>query len=419
MFCASCGKQNDAGYKFCASCGESLQPATPPPSPSPPSTSPTTPLGGPPSAPVSPPAETSWSAPQQTNAPPPPPSDWGVGPPPPPSPPGFGGGGSVPAPPAGAGGGLPLGAMAVALIAVVLIGMFLSKGRESKPAPPSVPSAPASAASAPQATTPEASPSPALGSSSPAATDTVSAPAGLPTVSGATTTVKVVDPVMCREVDNEARPVKPTTRFEPSWPFFCSLRATGLKKGSKLVGVWQSPSGKSSKREIVSDRRGDYYVYFSLSPRGEGSWEAGRYSLAIIADGVLQQTVQFEVVGGPAASASTAPQSDAQSHVEEAVTCPSVDSRHRPLNPTTTFATSVKAVIVAVHVRDVKQGRRVSTRWFYDGKQVKEIPIEVPRDGSGWLSFRLTNSRSWPVGAYKIEVYYDGTFARTTEFAVR
>ncbi|NDD29876.1 MAG: zinc-ribbon domain-containing protein, partial [Proteobacteria bacterium] len=56
MFCASCGKQNDAGYKFCASCGESLQPATPPPSPPPPSTSPTTPLGGGPSAPVSPPA---------------------------------------------------------------------------------------------------------------------------------------------------------------------------------------------------------------------------------------------------------------------------------------------------------------------------------------------------------------------------
>ena len=398
MFCASCGKQNESGVKFCTSCGASLQGGVEP-SPAPPPAPPPSYGGGTSETPLNP-----WPSPA--------PSPMSSGPASPPL--------------SSTQGGFPMGAVLIGVVIVVLVGAFLMRGRGATPPRPT-PSSPVVVATSP---TPASAASPAVSAPPPTAAPWVSpsapssAPVALPTRAGATTSVRLTEPQMCRSVDNQGRAVTPTTRFEPRWPFFCSVRAIGLNKGTSMVAFWQSPAGKTNKREIVSDRTGDYFVYFSLSPRPDVPWDLGPSHLSLIADGVLQQTVSFEVLAragaSPAAGGSPAAApvvSDA--HVQEAVPCASVDERHRPVNPTTTFPQSTSAVYVAVRVRDVVQGKVTLTRWYLGDKKIKEIPLQVPRDGSGWLSFRLTNTRSWPVGDYKVEVLYDGTPAATVGFTVR
>lgn len=393
MFCASCGRQNEAGVRFCTACGESLQgagenSALPPQTPI---------LGGGGSAGAS---ANPWPSP------PPLPPAGGFSPLPPSSlPPVSGPGGS----------GLPIKPMIVGLVVLALLGFVLSRGRgrvTPMPTPTvAVASSPVAVASPIPVETPPASPSTTPITASPAA----SAPVALPTRAGATTRVVLTDAEMCRAVDNEGRALNATNRFEPTWPFFCSVQARGLKKGVTLVAFWQSPTGKTNKRELVSDRVGDYTLYFSLSPRPNTSWDLGVYRLSLIVDGVLQQTLTFEVV----------PKVDAESpsaslgHVQEAVVCAAVDARHRPLNPTSTFPSATSAVYVTTRVRDVTRGKTVVTRWYLEDRKIKEISLAVPRDGSGWLSFKLSNTKAWPLGQYKVDVLYDGTLARTVSFSVR
>lgn len=391
MFCASCGRQNESGVKFCTTCGESLQgagePAAPPPV-----------FGGGDSAttPANP-----WPGP----------------------PPASPSGGFSPAPlptpiSRTEGQGLPIKPMVIGVVVLAILGFMMSRGRSGappKPVPtPTVATSPVTAATPlPVATeTPPASTS----TSTSTAVPVMLPPVALPTRVGATTAVQFSEPEMCRAVDNDGRAINPTNRFEPTWPFFCSVRAVGLKKGSSLVAFWQSPTGKTNKKEIVSDRVGDYHIYFTLSPRTGTPWDLGAYRLSLIADGVLQQTIAFEVV--PKGTDAALP-GDGASHVQEAVACAAVDERHHPVNPTATFSPNTSAVFVATRVRDVTRGKSVLTRWYLNDAKIKEISLAVPRDGSGWLSFKLTNNKAWPVGQYKVEVLYDGVLGRTVAFAVR
>lgn len=311
----------------------------------------------------------------------------------------------------------------------LIVGVLFARWMSHKPgAPP--PSAVASAAA--QATsTPPASPtapSPtavALSSSSPEAD--LETPQAMPTRAGATTSVRLEDPVMCRSVDNDGRPVEPTQRFEPTWPFFCSARARGIEKGTLLVAVWRNPVGQTQKRQVISRRKGDFFVYFSLSPRIDRPWELGRYSVSLIADGVLLQSVDFSVAT-PAPDARNVTEgrpSGAAAHILEAIVCTGVDAQHRPLTPAAVFPPTTPSVFVAVRAHDVREGKVVLTKWYLGNRKVKEIPLQVPRDGSGWLSFRLSaptrggTSDRFPISAYTVEVYYDGALARTVPFSVR
>lgn len=394
MFCASCGRQNESGVKFCTACGESLQgggePVAPPPE------APVFGGGGSAGTPVNP-----WPSPPAASP------SGGFAPMPPPT----------PVPISGAGGqGLPIKPLVIGLVVLALLGFVLSRGRggsSPKPSPTvAVAATPLSASSPLPVETPPLASSPVA----PTSTTVTSAPVALPTRAGATTSVRLTEAVMCRAVDNQGRALNATNRFEPTWPFFCSVRALGLKKGATLVAFWQSPGGKTNKKELVSDRVGDYSLYFTLSPRPNAPWDLGVYKLSLIVDGVLQQTVTFEVV--PKVVDTESPNAGL-SHVQEAVVCPAVDDRHRPLNPASTFPTATSSVYVAAHVRDVTRGKTVLTRWYLEDTKIKEISLDVPRDGSGWLSFKLTNSKAWPVGQYKVEVLYDGVLSRTVTFAVR
>lgn len=426
MFCASCGHQNEAGFKFCASCGAPLSstPSSAPPSSAasvggwtPTETVQAPALGGTPAA------STGWS---QV---PPGASSGTVPPPTSPSPSAFNpqtvttpitptGGFGEPSPgpqptfsSTTQGNPLTAALVVVVVLAVVFVIVHSMRGRE---APTPTRSSPIAIKNAP-------APSPSSWEntglpSMPSSPASVSGPQALPTVQGARTDVSLVEPVMCRSVAKNGSPLNPTKTFEPHNAFFCSVKAYHLSEGSKIAAVWRRPDGASQVKTLKSNRHGDYYVYFTIEP--VNPWPVGSYKVFLIADDVLQQTLDFEVV---APTSSTSPQSDelsAAAHIEDAVMCRSVDARKRPVDPTTTFRES-NPFYLSVHVNDV-QNKTVLTRWF-EGKQLlKDLPMKNPGHGSGWLSFELAapGGQTWQRGKYLVEIYYDGALTRSVDFSV-
>jgi hypothetical protein len=303
--------------------------------------------------------------------------------------------------------------MVVAGVVILLVIFVMARKHPAAPPPAPSPAVAAPAATPMEAPSPASTPSPV-----PAPSETPS-PGALPTRAGATTEVELRNPVMCKAVKNDASPLDATTVFGPRDPLFCSVEARNLKVGTEITAVWEDPNGSRFVKKATSDVSGRKYVFFSVQPRPDRPWPIGRYKIYLLADGVLQQTVPFEVVSPGMSPAPTSTRGDAASHVETAVICRSVDKRHRPVDPTTTFSPSTSAVYVAVHVLNVTGGKIVNTRWYKGERPIKQIPITVPRDGSGWLSFELTSQKEWPTGDYKVEILYDGQLATTAPFSVR
>lgn len=453
MFCPQCGQQNDAEYRFCSNCGGDLHPAgAPPAAPAQPPTfgappggltpsqsAPTVapgfgpPLGGypPPQTP-----QPVFGAPGPAPAAPPP----GYAPPAPP--PGYGTlpGGGVPPPtqrfdapapgPLVGPGGYPIGggppgmppgpprvqqhgnpflpfAILVILTVAGLLIWKVARGGDSPSSSGSSTLSPTSSSSSPASpTTPSTPPS----TSYPSLTPPPSSPGtSLPTVPGATTTVHLESVTMCRKVDGQGAPVDPVDGYSAADTFYCSMKAFGLQPGTKMAAVWQGPD-LNRTRDLVSDKTGAYYVWFSLEPPS-GEWKGGSYTLSLIADGVLQKQVSFDVRTSKGSSTSWS--------IEDAVTCRDIDREYRPILPTTTFPPS-SVFHVSVKVSNMTRGQNVETRWFKGSEHLKDISIKLRNTGSGYLAYTLrSGSSGWEVGSdYHVDVYVDNQFARRANFSV-
>jgi len=205
------------------------------------------------------------------------------------------------------------------------------------------------------------------------------------------------------------------TSYEPYATFYCSLKAFNLRYGSVIVAVWQGPNGYTRQNRIQSSKKGHYYVWFRLEP--SGNWIPGRYTLSLLADGVLQKTLEFEVTSS--AAQSTPPLlSRSDRGVVAAVTCRKTDSDYRPVDPTSSFGPS-DIFYCSVQVRSVRRGQEVVTRWYREKEHLNDITIKLPKSGSGYLSFRLRpGSSTWDAGGYRVDVYIDNTLAKTVNFSV-
>ena len=105
--------------------------------------------------------------------------------------------------------------------------------------------------------------------------------------------------------------------------------------------------------------------------------------------------------------------------VDDVVMTKALSQDQQPLEPTLVFD-QTDTFYASVKVSDLQAGSQVAARWYWGDQKLDEYTIAVSSGGSGYLGFNLTSqSGTWPVGAYSVEVYLNNALARTAPFAVR
>ena len=99
---------------------------------------------------------------------------------------------------------------------------------------------------------------------------------------------------LARTLDDSQEPVDPTTEFEPTDIFFCSVEVAKLKTGSQVTAKWYYGEENLDQFTLTTDAAGSGHLGFNLSSKG-GLWPPGDYRVEIALDNVLAQTARFSV----------------------------------------------------------------------------------------------------------------------------
>jgi len=109
----------------------------------------------------------------------------------------------------------------------------------------------------------------------------------------------------------------------------------------------------------------------------------------------------------------------AASSVDEVVMTKKLSNDQQPLEPTLVFD-QADTFYASVKVSDLQAGSQVTARWFRGDQKLDEYAITVNSAGSGNLGFNLTSqSGTWPIDAYSVEIYLNNVLAKTAPFAVK
>ena len=88
-------------------------------------------------------------------------------------------------------------------------------------------------------------------------------------------------------------------------------------------------------------------------------------------------------------------------------------------NQTTTFAVR-DTMYVAVVTDGAAKDAKVSTKWTYNGKTVKEDSQTIsPTGGESVTEFHMDKKTAWPKGKYTVEVTLNGVSAGTKDVEVK
>lgn len=136
---------------------------------------------------------------------------------------------------------------------------------------------------------PETTPSPGAGAS-PSPKVLPPAPKQRPDPSSA---MRIDDATACKAVDNEGHPMLRCSSFTPNQALCVSAQAYGLEVGTEIVTTWYRNNTPIRQRRVLSNRKGDYYVWFRLEP--EKRWEPGEYRVVYSLAGRPKATVVFRV----------------------------------------------------------------------------------------------------------------------------
>ncbi|BCM93149.1 hypothetical protein IAD21_05037 [Abditibacteriota bacterium] len=96
-----------------------------------------------------------------------------------------------------------------------------------------------------------------------------------------------------------------------------------------------------------------------------------------------------------------------------------------PIGVTTTFKPSAKKIHCAVRLTKLDSRAVVRTVWFVESSPGIPANTKAYEDKVGPLKnlvlahFTLSNSNTWPLGRYKVDVYLNGKYIRTARFSVK
>ena len=226
---------------------------------------------------------------------------------------------------------------------------------------------------------------------------------------------------------------QPTKIFFQDETFYCIVELANAPEDTIVKVVWaavqaegEAPNTFLYESELTS---GSSTLYYELS--NDYLWPTGKYKAEIYLDGDLDRTLDFEVYAletnvpapapqeptqqAPAPQEPTAPPSDG---IRNAYTSRDEDGTQ----PTTVF-TQNEIFYAIVEVLEPDENMTVESAWYAvqaEGVEPNYLIDTAQISGAyDTFTFNLSNDQLWPLGTYKVEIYLNGTLARTLEFSVQ
>jgi len=203
--------------------------------------------------------------------------------------------------------------------------------------------------------------------------------------------------VTAKSLDEDFKPVEPTSSYQPEDTFYHSVQVMNLKAGSTVKIQYKLEGELYKESTVTTDKDGSGYYGFSLE--SVSGHIPGKYTAEAYLDNALAKTVSFTVEG------------DGQAKIVDVVLAKNLDSDYEPVDPTTTYKTA-DTIFVSVKVKNVKPGMEIKLIYTF-GKQTEDQVINTKSiAGEGTFGFQLSPPvTGYPAGEFSVESFLNGKSA--------
>ncbi|MBN1298934.1 MAG: hypothetical protein JW997_04535 [Actinobacteria bacterium] len=106
--------------------------------------------------------------------------------------------------------------------------------------------------------------------------------------------------------------------------------------------------------------------------------------------------------------------------IENVVLCKNVDEDFAPLEPTDIFAQGTNSIYLSVQFKNFTDKNSLKVIWSYQdtGNELATQVFTPDRQGSGYYSFNIKISTSFPPGNYNAKVYFDQKQVKSLDFKI-
>ncbi len=228
---------------------------------------------------------------------------------------------------------------------------------------------------------------------------------------------------MTAAVDDDGRPLYPTTVFAPNAnAFYCSFKVINAPPKTEIKGEWIYVSGEVEEQiggknyvmdELTITVEGTRYafVFYHRTPLPGYKWPKGDYKVVLYVNGKEDASIPFTVKEKEASSTDGT--------ISELTMATAVDDDGRPLQPTSVFPIDAEGFYCSFKLSHFPPGTRIKAEWVYVGGEAEEKVGEnnvfeahtgtIEREGVDYTSRVLqrppTPGYTWPKGNYKVVLY--------------
>jgi hypothetical protein len=204
-----------------------------------------------------------------------------------------------------------------------------------------------------------------------------------------------------------------TTIFSQDENFALVVELTNVTDDTATSAKWYAVKAEGVEPNLLLDeadfKGADPEIVFDL--KNNQLWPIGEYKVELFLNGKLNKTIEFSVISSPSAAAEQG-QGMYLAYMVSQTTGDRVEtyvySVDEPFN----------AIVDLTSAPDDTVTKAVWTAVDVEGVEFNTLIDEVELEGSGELTFDLTNNGPWPPGIYQVEIFVNGTLDSTLQFAV-
>lgn len=211
--------------------------------------------------------------------------------------------------------------------------------------------------------------------------------------------------ITCKAIDEEHRPLEPSTTFAPTDVVHCSVNAD-LGLYSRLVAKWYFEGQLQEDfitTLVMQENVSDTYIDFYLEPQPQLA--EGEYTVETYLDGKLAKGVDFtverpEFAFGPIIFAQ------------------GVTEDNQPINPTSAFPAGTTEIYALFDYLGMVDGMEWGMKWYLEGEEdlSKTQVWDAGESGTFWL--RYYNEDGLTSGNCKLELYVQERLVQSGTFVV-
>lgn len=204
-----------------------------------------------------------------------------------------------------------------------------------------------------------------------------------------------------------------TTIFSQDENFALVVELTNVTDDTATSAKWYAVKAEGVEPNLLLDeadfKGADPEIVFDLS--NNQLWPIGEYKVELFLNEKLNKTIEFSVISSP----SAAIEQDQGMYLAYMVSQSTGDMVETYVfTPDEPFY----AIVDLSNAPEETKSKAVWTAVDVEGVELNTQIDVVELEGSGELTFSLTNNGPWPAGIYQVEIFVNGTLDSTLQFAV-